>query len=415
CYRGGIERGVYAHGGKNNRFEGITIFNVGIGIEVGGLFGPDLVGATFINTTVTNVRIGYRLMGCNVTSMVFINPLVAEFEEAGFQIKAFGGRQIRVSKDEPIVQRHADGRPGVLMDPDEEREIFQTDLPAWLSAPGVTYPTWWSANAAGKRVLWAGGGNLDVTIYGLLAHSSHLNSWVIDTNWGLVRVYSARIEGMGGIFRSSVPMAAGNYANVLMDMATTSAGGLNGNAIELHGEGPLYLIGGTYRANIALGGRSLVYAFGARFETPDSSSEALLPLGYDRPLDQRIKRTGETRAVSCERGQAEMVRVTHPRNPGFINLPGSHGARVHELTQSARMTVSALKEQTSVEVKLAGMAVQPDANYQVAVTPNFNAGGVWVSRKQRDSITVNFNHPAPPGATLDVLISHDPFRGTGKP
>ncbi|MBI4028377.1 MAG: hypothetical protein HY360_25555, partial [Verrucomicrobia bacterium] len=25
CYRGGIERGVYAHGGKNNRFEGITI------------------------------------------------------------------------------------------------------------------------------------------------------------------------------------------------------------------------------------------------------------------------------------------------------------------------------------------------------------------------------------------------------
>ena len=60
-YRGGIER--QRHGGKNNRIEDLMITNVGVGIEVGGLFGPDLVGGTFTNLQVEGVRIGFRLMG----------------------------------------------------------------------------------------------------------------------------------------------------------------------------------------------------------------------------------------------------------------------------------------------------------------------------------------------------------------
>ena len=69
---------------------------------------------------------------------------------------------------------------------------------------------------------------------------------------------------------------------------------------------------------------------------------------------------------------------------------------------------------TSVEAPLAGLNEQADANYQVAVTPTFNAGGAWVSRKERNRVIINFANPAPAGAKLDVIVTHEPYRGAGR-
>ncbi len=66
-----------------------------------------------------------------------------------------------------------------------------------------------------------------------------------------------------------------------------------------------------------------------------------------------------------------------------------------------------------MKVELTGMDMQPDGNYDVAVTPNFDAGGVWVSSKARDHLVVNFPKPAPEGANLGIMIEHSPFRGLG--
>ena len=135
-YRGGIERQRY--GGKNNRVEDLMITNVGVGVEVGDLFGPDLVGGTFTNLQVDGLRIGFRLMGQNVTSMIFINPKVANFKEAGFKIIAFASRQNRRSPDEPLAEKNRHPRiPSVLMDVDNERSIFQNELPEWLTREDV--------------------------------------------------------------------------------------------------------------------------------------------------------------------------------------------------------------------------------------------------------------------------------------
>jgi hypothetical protein len=68
---------------------------------------------------------------------------------------------------------------------------------------------------------------------------------------------------------------------------------------------------------------------------------------------------------------------------------------------------------TSKKVDLTGMNGQPDGNYDVAITPNFDAGGVWVSSKERDHLVVNFPKPAPEGATLGIMIQHSPYRGLG--
>jgi len=410
-HRGGIERKV--HGGKNNRFERITLRNVGIGVEVGGIFGPDLVGDTFVGLKIWACRIGVHLLGQNVTGMVFINPLISSYEEAGFKIRGFGGRRIRASKEEdvPLVDGH--GEPLVLMDPNQEFEIFQKDLPDWMTAEDVTYPTWWTKDEQGRELLWAGGGSLDITIYSLLGHSSHLNSWMIDTNSGAIRIYSARIEGPGGIFRSRLPVGMGRFSNLLMDLDVPTSRGMNNNAIEMHGAGPLYLIGGAYTSHIALGNNSVVYTLGTRFRKDTRNLSALLPLDFDEPLPDGVVDTGETRVVGQLRGKARVVRIPNPTDLGFRQLPGTSGARVHELTQSSRLTASVPEGKTSKKVDLTGMNGQPDGNYDVAITPNFDAGGVWVSSKERDHLVVNFPKPAPEGATLGIMIQHSPYRGLG--
>jgi len=412
-YRGGLERRT--HGGKNNLFEHLKFQNLGVGIEVGGLFGPDLVGGTFVSLQVHYVRIGVRLMGPNVTSMVFFNPIVAGFEETGFEVKAFAARRIRASPDDTVPEVEVHGEPTVLMDPDNEKEIFQKDLPEWMVQPNIKYPVWWGEHrGSDKNTLWAGGGGLDVTIYGLLGHSSHLNSWMFDTNWGQFRVYTARIEGMGGILRSRTSMPAGRFANMLIDVNATSAGGVNGNAIELNGECPTYMMGGTYRANIALGSNTRLFNYGVRFDVVDRNYSALLPLDYDGPLNDRVEVTDKQKTLPNIRGKARIVKVKSMKDVGFVQLPNTSGGTLIESTQAVRVSADVSVGTRTKKVNLEGLQRLPSNDYHVSITPNYDAGSIWVARKAHDHVLVRMSKPAPKDARIDVRIEHAAWRGEAK-
>ncbi len=412
-YRGGVERGV--HGGKNNMFQQIEVQNVGIGFEVGGLYGPDLVGGTFLNCTTINLRIGYRFAGANVTSMVIINPLVAGYEEAGFQILGFTARKIRQNADEPVPPAEIPGAPSVLMDLENQNELFQKDLPAWLTAKDVSYPTFRRDEGA---TLWAGGGSLEITIYGLLGHSRFINSWMFDTNWGNVRVYSARIEGMGGILRQTAELPdsfpAGHYSTLFEDVNATSLGGTTGNVIEIRNRAPFYLIGGSYRANVALGNNVTLYTLGSRFQTSARPYASVLPQGYKEPLDGRFEKTGGTYVLGQLRGKGDLWRITPVEKPGIVQLPGTKGASIYELSQVTRLTLKVPKGATSVEAKLSELAPQVDAGYSLTATPGFDAGSLWYEGKRDDAVTIRFERAPSSDSTIDVTISRSPNRYLGR-
>ncbi len=341
-YRGGLER--RNHGGKNNLFETIGLEHLGIGVETGGLFGPDLVGGTFLNVAVRDVRIGFRFMGQNVTSMLLLNPVVEGYRQAGIEIIAFPGRQVRANSDEPRQAPPTASNPGVLMDAEGEREIFQSDLPAWMSAPEVTYPTQWISPPGGKRWLQAGGGGLEVTVYGLRARSASQAAWAVDTNWGNVRIYGGEVAGAGGVFRSRVAMGFGHYTTLLKDVVAPDARGPEGNSVQLLGKGPLYLLGGTYGGQLALGRGAEVYEFGAVF--------AAAP-----PV-------------------AGLVRRYHPTQTTRTSLWPTPG--------STELTVAASEGGTFL--------------------PGFNAGGHWVERTSTGHLRLRWRHPAPEGAFIDAVL-----------
>jgi len=78
---------------------------------------------------------------------------------------------------------------------------------------------------------------------------------------------------------------------------------------------------------------------------------------------------------------------------------------------TSALTVSIPRGQTTVHVGLEGTAVQPNGAYQVLVTPNFNAGGSWVTKKGRDGFDLHVERaPEQNGAAADVLVQRKPVR-----
>lgn len=409
-YGDGIERKV--HGGKNNLFEHLQVQNVGVGYEVGGLFGPDLVGGTFINCAAIYLRIGYRFLGQNVTSMVLINPLIAQYEEAGIKIQGFAARKIRSSTEDSVPSEEIPGEPAVLMDADKQKEIFQKDLPDWLTAPDVTYPTFRGVYRDHGPALWAGGGGLDVTIYGLLGHSNRLDSWMLDLMNGNVRVYSARIEGMGGVLLQRQTVVSPHYSIMLQDVGATTIGGIAGNALEIRNSTPVYLIGGSFRANIALGKDATVYTMGTRFITAPHPFTSGLPVDFDESkLDPaRFTKTDEIRNLGNLRGKSRIWKAKPIQNPGFVYLPGGEGAQIFEMAETIRKTVKIPRGESKVTVTLEGMEIQSDVSYQVGATAGFNAGSIWFTDKQKEAVTLHFERPPERDASVDLVISRSPVR-----
>jgi hypothetical protein len=341
-YRGGYDR--QTNGGKNNQFENLEIRNVDVGIEIGDVFNPDLVGSTFTAIHIEDVRIGVRLLGANVTGMVFSNVTLSNYRQAGFSLLGFGGRRIRRTKADPP----ASSGNGVLTDPDSGREIFADQVPPY------TLEHMASRLPDGQYVV--GGGSNDLVIFGLEALSQSAASWLIDTNQCHVRIYSARLHGPGGLFRSSANyLFSGRFSNLLMDVSCAGEGRREA-AIEFHGKGPLYLIDGYYPNDIALNDTT-VFALGVRFG-PGA--------GY-RAIDKRL---------------------------GVIQ----------ELTQSWSKTIALTPGQTQAKIKLEGMETQATDRYAVLATPGFDAGSYWIDDKRTDGFTIHFTKPAPDHSHFDFQL-----------
>ena len=79
------------------------------------------------------------------------------------------------------------------------------------------------------------------------------------------------------------------------------------------------------------------------------------------------------------------------------------------------LTVPVAAGESSVAVTLEGLRRQPDANYQVTVTPGWRAGEVWVTDKRPEGFTVNAANPAREGATLDVVVRRSAPPGAAAP
>jgi len=352
-YRGGYER--EANSGKNNQFENLKLVNLHVGIEVGDPMGPDLVSGHFHRISIANMGIGVRVMAMNVTGMVFRHIQLTSYRQAGFHLIGFGGRQIRVTAEDPVAENVQ-----VLMDPDQRHEIFLNDIPAY----------------ARKRMVWphpdyghvAGGGAPDVTIHALIGGSDHPEAWMIDSNFAAVRVYGAQVETAGGFFRRSYTGISGRFNDVLVDVSVSTTGPKRRNAIEYHGRGPLFLVGGTYEGDLALLGQVIVYNMGVRFFPQDKG--------------------------------------------GFTQLPqtAGSGANVHEMLPLQTLDLSVPGGVTSLPVRFDGTYIQPDAHYQVFITPGFNAGHFWVTRKTREGFELHFNKGPAADTHVDVLVRRKPDR-----
>ena len=106
----------------------------------------------------------------------------------------------------------------------------------------------------------------------------------------------------------------------------------------------------------------------------------------------------------------DIVTIPLPRDIGFTQLPDTSGAQIHEVTPSTTMTVTVPKGATAIEVPLEGVATQADTAYQVYVTPSFNAGGHWVTGKNRQGFALHVAKAPEQDATVDVLVQRTPYR-----
>ena len=337
--------------------------------------------------------------------MVFHNPGITNYAEAGFKIIGYTARYIRKSADEEMPTSEQPGYPTVLMDPDNNKEIFRDQVPEYaLKRMAINRPhRGWAART------WLGGGAPDITIYSLIGHSRDPTTWMFDTNHGTVRVYTARIEGPGGIFRSTSTLISGRFNDMLVDVTSVSPGGLTGNAIEYHRQGPLYLIGGVYEGNIALGNDTIVYSVGTKFFERRTTSGGVIRPDYKIPEGLPAKRTGQTSVFPGLRVPYDRVTFPYPTDIGFRQLPGTSGSQVHEMAPILLKTVAIPEGKTSLLVELKGMDSQP-SSYQVVATPNFDSGGVWVTDRARYGFTINSGKPAPAKAKVDLVIQRTPFR-----
>ena len=403
-YRGGYDRET--NGGKNNTFENLILQRMDVGIHIGDPFGPDLVGASFRSLWVMYVRVGVQVEGANVTGMAFYNLSVSSWNEAAIKLIGHTARRLRQSPNDQIPEPEIAGEPPVVVDANTGRELFQKDVPEYA----IKHSCFTGEYRGYGPYVWAGGGAPDITIYNLNCHSADPSSWVIDSNWGMVRVYSARIEGPAGILRRTQPGKAGRFADVLMDVCATSPGGMMGNVIEYRGQGPLYLIGGVYEGNIALGQETVVYNVGTKFFEWRESTGGMVRKDYAIPAGSKAVRTGKDEIFPGRRGMHDLVDIPLPRNIGFTQLPGTRGMQVHEMLPATTMTVTVPAGKTNLFVALEGTAFQTDRDYQVQVTPGFNGGACWVTNKQLHGFDLNFERAPAADASADVLIQRRPYR-----
>ncbi len=179
---------------------------------------------------------------------------------------------------------------------------------------------------------------------------------------------------------------------------------LEGCVIDYDRPGPLYIVGGTFEGPIALGRNAIVYDMGCKFANHGRSGSGLIRPELVLPEGSFYRRTGEQQTWPERRWPGDVaVSDTHDW-VGYVQKPGTAGALVYSLQNEVSLTVPVAVGETSVEVALAGVHRQPDAGYQVTVTPGWRAGEVWVTDKRPDGFTVSAANPAPEGASLDVIV-----------
>ncbi|MEW6357179.1 MAG: hypothetical protein AB1696_12695 [Planctomycetota bacterium] len=402
-YRAGWEFGT--NGGKWNLFEHISLERLDVGIHIGDPFAPDLVGSTFRQVGVHAARVGFRLESANVAEMWFKECYVGSCEEAGFKLIGHSGRVLR-----SIKEKDAPTQENVLRDADG-REIFLEQLPPTLVQQQVNREAHDDVAGSKKRP-WVGGGAPTCFISDLVAHMQYPQAWMIDTNWASVRLEHVRMEGCSGILRATGKgMRNTRFNDILIDVNAVTTGGLNGYAIEYHKGGPIYFIGGTFEGPIGLGQNAICYSVGARFLNRGRPMPGYIREGADLPEGGHFQRTGEATTIPNRRWKGEKVASKVHDRIGFVQLPGTSGARVHEMSEGHQMTVPVTARRKQVTVELKDLARQPDAAYGVFVTPTWNAGAVWVRDKQPDRFTVDYDKPPAEAATLDILIRRQGFQG----
>jgi len=341
-YHGGYDRWV--NGGKNNTFKHLMIENVDVGLVVGDLFGPDLVGSSFYGVHVNHARIGIQVLAANVTGMGFYNIVLEDYTEAGFKLLGFSGRRIRKSPDSPPPEKGS----AVLMDADGRREIFADEVPPYIHER----KSW--KNDRGESIV--GGGANDTSIFGATGRTDHREAWFIDAFVSNVRVYTGDISGAGGVYRNTWRAPYGRFSDLLVDVSVHTSKGVERNAIELAGQGPFYFIGGHYDRNVVLRGN--VFAHGTTFS--DGAS---------------FTRTGNNRPPVVHRPAARMSFI--------VSVPsGANEVTVHL------------------------QRPQPDLDYQVIATPRFDAGGIWVEEKRVRSFSLHLAKASEVEGVVDVLVQH---------
>ena len=403
-YRPGWEFGV--NGGKKDLFERIALERIDVGIHVGGPFGPDLVGSTFRHISVHACRIGLLLESANVAEMWFKECFVGDCEEAGFKLIGHRGRVLRRLAEE--------GTPT-----DEEvvvdawgREIFLEQLPPVLVKQKVNNAEHADVPGSGRRP-WAGGGSPTCSISDLVAHMHSPMAWMVDSNWAPVRLEHVRMEGCSGAVRvQGKGMRNTRFNDMLIDVNVVTTGGINGYAIEYHKGGPITFLGGTFEGPIGLGQNTVCYSMGTRFLNRQRPMGGWVRQGRQLPEGGFYELTGKTMTVPYRRWKGERVVSGVHDTIGFEQMPGTSNARLHRLNESHSLTAQVQAGRTTVTVPLGGLRRQPDAGYQVHVTPRWRAGSVWVSKREPGQFTVDVDNPAPAGGgALDVLIHRPGFEG----
>jgi len=406
-YRAGWE--FEANGGKKNLFERISIERIDVGVHVGGSFGPDLVGSTFRQISVHAARIGFRLESANVAEMWFHQCFLGTCEEAGFKLIGHSGRVLR-----SIEERDTPTDENVVLDADG-REIFLEQLPPTLVKQKVRRSEHPDVPGSARRA-WVGGGAPTCYISDLVAHMSDPRAWMIDSNWAPVRLEHVRMEGCSGAIRvSGKGMANIRFNDILIDVNAVTTGNIGGYAIEYHKAGPIHFLGGTFEGPVGLGQGTICYSMGARFHNRQRRMAGYAPAAYQPPEGSFFALTDKRRTVPYRRWAGAVLESGVHDTIGFVQLPGTSGARIYELQADHSLTQRVPAGATSAAVPLTGMNRPVGTTYQVSVTPTWNAGAVWVSRKRNDGFTVNFANPAPNGATIDVLVKQPVSHGLQRP
>jgi hypothetical protein len=190
-----------------------------------------------------------------------------------------------------------------------------------------------------------------------------------------------------------------------------TTGNVGGYAVEYHKAGPLYILGATLEGKVGLGSNTLCYSVGTRFFHRARQMSGYVKEGTALPEGSFFRRTGKHMTVPYRRWKGERLAGGVHKEIGFVQLPGTAGARVNEMPNESVATVEVPEGATSVPVSLDGLLRQPDSAYQVLATPNWPAGGVWVTGKKASGFTLNVEKPAPAQGAVDVVIKRSPFRG----